>query len=69
VSFFLSGAGYSVATMVETVKTLSPRSAVEWCVASIVAAFVFLGMGASVSLSREVESRPPRPLKGRSVPL
>jgi hypothetical protein len=69
VSFFLSGAGYSVATIVETARNLSPRSAAEWCVASIVAAFVFLGMGASVSLSREVESRRPRPLKGRSVPL
>jgi hypothetical protein len=30
---------------------------------------VFLAMGASVSLTRDVESRPPRPLKGRSVLL
>ncbi len=52
--------GYSVATIAQTTATawrvLLPQTAVGWCVASIGAAFVFLVLGAAVSLS----ATPPR---------
>jgi hypothetical protein len=69
VSSFLAGAGYSVATIADTLRNLSPRTAVEWCIVSIVAAFVFLTMGASVSLSPKSDPRTQRSMKRRSVPL
>ncbi len=64
---FLTGlAGYSLVTIVETVSAASqfvPRTAVEWCLLSISAAFVFLIAGAAVSLSAGPPSR------GRQAPI
>jgi hypothetical protein len=63
ITFLLAGAGHSISSIVDTANFLVPKSAVEWCMASIVGAFVFLGMGAAVSLSND--SRPRHSLKSR----